>query len=140
MHPFHALLLLAVLATLVAFAFVVRWERARYDKLGKVSGWRRVRLASIPIAPLVAAVVWLPARATSGMEGLAVFYILLLVVAPPVWFGLHWVVGRFASPPLTLGESAAVAASPIAVGLVAVYVAHALQTPVWQLLRSLGLA
>jgi hypothetical protein len=140
MRPFHALLLLAVLATLVAFAFVVRWERARYDKLGKVSGWRRVRLASIPIALLVAALVWLPAQATTGMEGLAVFYMLLLVAAPLAWFGLHWVVGRFASPPLSLGESAAVAASPIAVGLVAVYVAHALQTPVWQLLRSLGLA
>lgn len=140
MQPFHALLLLAVLATLVAFAFVVRWERARYEKLGKLSGWRRVRLASIPIALLVIALVWLPARATSGMEGLAVFYIMLLVAAPLAWFGAHGVVGRMASPPLSLAESAAVAASPLAVGLVAVYVAHALQTPVWQFLRSMGLA
>ena len=140
MHPFHVLPLLFALAALVAFAFLVRWERSRYAQLGKAGGWRRVRIASIPIAMATAAIVWIPAQATSGMEGLAVFYGLLLAVAPAFWFAAHWLVGRSASPPLSFGESAAIAGSPLAFGLVAVYVAHALQTPAWLFLRSLGLA
>ena len=140
MHPFHVLLLLFALAALVAFAFLVRWERSRYAQLGKATGWRRVRIASIPIAMAAAAIVWIPAQATSGMEGLAVFYGLLLTVAPAFWFAAHWLVGRSASPPLSFGESAAIAGSPLAFGLAAVYVAHALQTPAWLFLRSLGLA
>ena len=140
MHPFHVLLLLFALAALVAFAFLVRWERSRYERMGKARGWRWVRIASIPIAMAAAAIVWIPAQATSGMEGLAVFYGLLLTVAPAFWFAAHWLVGRSASPPLSFGESAAIAGSPLAFGLVAVYVAHALQTPAWLFLRSLGLA
>jgi hypothetical protein len=128
MYPFHVLLLLFALAALVAFAFLVRWERSRYERMGKARGWRRVRIASIPIAMVAAAIVWIPARATSGREGLAVFYGLLLTVAPAFRFAAHWLVGWSVSPPLSFAESAAIAGSPIAFGLVAVYVAHALQT------------
>jgi hypothetical protein len=82
----------------------------------------------------------IPARSTSGMEGLAVFYILLITVAPVFWFCAHWLVGRFARPPLAFGESAQIAGSPIALGIVLSVVAHALQPIVWQMLRSMGKA
>jgi hypothetical protein len=140
MQPFLALLVLFALVSLVAFGFVIRWERRQFLARGKQLGWRRVRIASIPIALLAAAVVIVSTQAVSGMEGLAVFYGLLLLVAPVLWFGAHWLVGRTASPPLSFGESAAIAGSPIAFALLASYVAHALQTPAWTLLRSLGLA
>ncbi len=106
MHPFHLLLLLFALAALVASAFLVRWERSRYGRMGKTRGWRRVRIASIPIAMVAAATAWIPARATWGVEGLAVFYGLLLTVAPAFRFAAHWLVGWSASPPLSFAESA----------------------------------
>lgn len=106
MHPFHVLLLPFALAALVAYAFLVRRERSRYGRMGKTRGWRRVRIASIPIAMVAAAIVWIPAGATSGMAGLAVFYGLLLTVAPAFRFAAHWLVGWSVSPPLSFAESA----------------------------------
>jgi hypothetical protein len=106
MYPFHVLLLLFALAALVAFAFLVRREGSRYERMGETRGWRRVRIASIPIAMVAAAIVWIPARATSGMAGLAVFYGLLLIAAPAFRFAAHWLVGWSASPPLSFAESA----------------------------------
>lgn len=140
MHPFHILILLFVLLALAGFGFVVRRERARYLKAGKAAGWLRVRLATLPIALVSAAIAWLPARAASGMESLAVFFAMLLLVVPLFWFGAHWLVGRTASPPLDFGESAAIAALPLLYALAAAYLAHALQAPAWLYLRGQGLA
>lgn len=140
MPPFIVLLIGFALFALAAFALVLRWERRQFIAKGKGGSWRRVRIASLPIAALAAAIVIVPTRAVSGMESLAVFYGLLLTVVPVFWFGAHWLVGRFATPPLSFGESAAIAGSPIAFALAASYVAHALQSPAWALLRSLGLA
>lgn len=140
MHPFIVLLIGFACVALALFALMLRWERRQFVARGKGRSWRLVRVASIPIAALAAAVVLAPLQAVSGMEGLAVFYGLLLIVAPVVWFGAHWLVGRFASPPLSFGESAMIAGSPIAFALAATYVAHALQSPAWALIRSLGLA
>ncbi len=139
MHPFYVLLLVFALFTLVAFAFMIRWERSRFIERSKGRGWRRVRISTIPIAIFSAAIVVVPAQAVSGMEALAVFYGLLLTVAPIFWFGAHWLVGKSASPPLSFGESASIAASPIVFGLAATYIAHALQTPAWLFLKQLGL-
>lgn len=139
MHPFHVLLSLFGLCALVAFAFVIRWERAQFVQKDKGRGWRHVRISSIPIAIVAAAIAIIPARAVSGMESLAVFYGLLFSVVPIVWFGAHWLVGKAVSPPLSAGESIAIASSPIAFGLAAAYIAHALQRPAWLLLRHLGL-
>ena len=74
---------------------VLRWERNQFQARGLSGSWLKVRLASIPAALLAAILVAVvPARNTSGMEGLAVFYILLLVASPLLWFGMHWAVGQ----------------------------------------------
>ena len=140
MHPFHALLAIFAIASLLALALLMRWERRRFLRMGKGGAWLRVRLATVPIALATAALIVVPARRTSGMEGLAVFYALLLAVAPAFWFGAHWVVGRFVRPPLSLGESAQIAGSPLALGIALSWVAHALQPLAWQMLRSMGMA
>lgn len=139
MHPFHVLLMLFAVLSLVAFAFLLRWERRYFLQLGKVSGWLPVRIATLPIALITAALVIIPARSTSGMEGLAVFYALLFTLAPAFWFGAHWLAGKLVRPSLSLGESARIAVSPLALGFVLVMVAHALQSFAWSLLRSMGL-
>jgi hypothetical protein len=89
---------------------------------------------------LVAAVVVIPARATSGMEVLAVFYLLLLIVAPVLWFGAHWAVGRLARPQLAFADSARIriAGVPLAYALALAAIAPTLQSVAWALLRSLG--
>jgi hypothetical protein len=140
MHPFHALLAVFAVAAVLALVLLIRWERRRFHRVGKGGAWLAVRLATIPIALATAALIVIPARSSSGMEGLAVFYILLITVAPVFWFCAHWLVGRFARPPLAFGESAQIAGSPIALGIVLSVVAHALQPIVWQMLRSMGKA
>ena len=140
MHPFHALLLVFALIAAVAFAFLIRWERSKFVQKGKGGGWLHVRIATIPIAALAMAIAVVPARATSGMEGLAVLYGLLLTAVPIVWFGAHGLVGKSASPPLSFAESSLIAGSPIAFVLAAAGVAHALQGPAWRLLRTFGMA
>lgn len=137
MHPFHALLLLFALFGLLAFAFLMRWERRYFQRCGKAGAWLMVRLATIPIALVTVALVILPSR--SGMEGLAVFYLMLLTVAPIFWFGAHWMVGKLARPPLTFGETVQIAGTPIVFGLALSAVAHALQPIAWSLLSSAGM-
>lgn len=139
MHPFHVLLSVFALLALVAFAFMSRWERSKFVAKGKGHGWRRVRISTIPIAIFAAAIAVVPTQAVSGMESLALLYGLLFTVVPIFWFGAHWLVGKSASPPLSFGESAAIAGSPIVFGLAAAYTAHALQTPAWLFLKHLGL-
>lgn len=71
------------------------------------------------------------------MEGLAVFYLLLIIVAPPLWFAMHWVVGRATKPPLAFGDTARIAVSPILYAMVLAAVAPALQSFAWAVLRAL---
>ena len=131
MHPFHIMLMLFVAATLIGFVFVVRWERRQFLARGLGSAWLKVRLSTILTALLTAALVVIPARSTSGMEGLAVFYLLLMTAAPVFWFGSHWAVGRLVRPPLSFGDSARIAGSPLLYALVVAVVAHQLQTFAW---------
>lgn len=139
MHPFYVLLVIFTLLALVALAFMIRWERNQFIQKGKGRGWSRVRISSIPIAMISAVIAVVPSQAVSGMEGLAVFYGLLLIVVPIFWFVAHWLVGKSTSPTLSFGESAAIAGSPIVFLLIVAYAAHALQTPAWLLLKKLGL-
>ena len=138
MHPFHIMLMLFAVAALAGFVYVVRWERRQFLARGLAGAWLKVRLSSIPIALLVAILVAVPARSTSGMEGLAVFYLLLLTAAPLFWFGAHWAVGRLARPQLSAADSARIAALPLVYALALAAVAPTLQSLAWSLLRSLG--
>lgn len=140
MRPFTVLLILYAVLCLVALGFLVRWERRKYLRHGKAGAWLSVRLATIPIAMATAALVYLPARSTSGMEALAVFYILLIIAAPIFWFGSHWLVGRFSNPRLLFSESATIAVSPIVLAIALVLLAHKLQPIAWSMLRSAGIA
>jgi hypothetical protein len=130
---------LYVCVVLVGFFFYLRVERRGYAARGRAGAWLAVRLSSLPIAAMTVALVVLPSSAVSGMEALAVFYLLALVVAPVFWFGAHWLAGRLVSPPLHLGESSQIALSPLIFIAGAAMLAQALQPVLWQLLRALGL-
>lgn len=140
MRPFHILLVLFAIFSLVALALMLRWERRHFIQQGKGGAWLSVRLATIPIALATAALIIIPVRSTSGMEGLAVFYFLLLVIAPVFWFGAHWIVGKFVQPTLNFKESVQIAGSPIAFVIVMTIAAHTLQPIAWTILRSMGKA
>jgi hypothetical protein len=138
MHPFHLMLMLFAAVALVGFGYVVRWERRQFVGRGLAGSWLLVRLASIPAAVLAAGVVLVSTHRTSGMEGLAVFYLLLLTAAPVLWFGAHWAVGRLARPPLSFGDSARIAGSPVLYAMALAGLAPLLQSLAWTLLRSVG--
>lgn len=138
MHPFHMMLMLFAAVALVGFVYVICWERRQYAARDLAHSWLKVRLSSIPAALLVAAIVVIPARATSGMEALAVFYLLLLIAAPVLWFGVHWVVGRLVRPQLAFLDSARIAGLPLAYAFVLAAIAPTLQSIAWALLRSVG--
>jgi len=136
----RALWAVVALALLIAALVVLRLERRMFMARGKGASWWRVRLASLPALALVAAAVFLPARAVSGMEGLAVFYLLLLVAAPLLWFGVHLLAGWLASPRLSRGESAWIAGSGLMLLLCPPAVFTALQTPVFMISRQFDAA
>lgn len=138
MHPFHVMLIGFAAAALAGFVLLIRWERRQYVARDLGGSWLKVRLSSIPAALLAVALALMPARATSGMEGLAVFYLLLLFAAPVLWFGVHWAVARLARPPLAFADSARMAALPLAYVLVLAAIAPLLQSIAWALLRSAG--
>lgn len=140
MRPFHILLVLFAIFSLVVLALMLRWERRHFIQQGKGGAWLSVRLATIPIALATAALVIIPVSSTSGLEGLAAFYFLLLVIAPVFWFGAHWIVGKFVQPALNFRESVQIAGSPIAFVIVMSLAAHTLQPIAWTILRSMGKA
>ncbi len=140
MHPFSYLLVLFGLLCIVALVFMLRWERRHFARMDKGGAWLAVRIWTIPIALVTAAIAIIPARGTSGMEGLAVFYILLFTAAPLFWFGAHWIVGRIVQPKLSFAESAQIAGSPILLVIAMSSVAHMLQPFAWSMLSALGKA
>jgi hypothetical protein len=101
--------LLAGVLVLVALGL---WLEYRYFRpRGKAGSWAVVRWVSLLVSPVVVLVVLGPARAVSGPMSLAVFYGLLLTVAPLIWVGTHLGVGRLVRPGLSVGECVALASS-----------------------------
>lgn len=133
MQPFHMMLILFAVVALLGFVYAVRWERNQFLARGLATPWLKVRLTSIPAALLAGVLVVVPARSTSGMEGLAVFYMLLLGAAPVFWFGIHWVVGRLTRPQLSLADSARIAGLPLAYVLALAVFAPTMQSFAWSL-------
>jgi hypothetical protein len=138
MELVRVMFVLFVVAALAGFMIVLRWEHRHFAARGLVASWRQVRLGSVLVLPLTMATVVIPARSVSGMEGLAVFYMLLLSVAPVVWFGLHWAFGRLARPPLAFADSVLIAASPLVYAATVAALAPHLQSLAWSLRRWLG--
>lgn len=103
----------AVVVTLIG---LVLWLEHRFMRAqGKAGSWLVVRVASLVAGPVAALAVLLPANSVSGMEGLAVFYGLLLTVAPLIWLGTHLGLGRLQNPALTVGECVALSLSGLLV-------------------------
>ncbi|MDP9139527.1 MAG: hypothetical protein M3O62_01880 [Pseudomonadota bacterium] len=140
MHPFSDLLVLFGILCVFALVILLRWERRDFVRMEKGGAWLAVRIWTIPIALVTAAIIILPARSTSGMEGLAVFYVLLFTAAPLFWFGAHWIVGRIVQPKLSFSESVRIAGSPILLLIAMSAVAQMLQPLAWSVLRTLGKA
>jgi hypothetical protein len=127
-----------VLLAVVGFAFVLREEQKYFKKIGKGDSWRKLRFTGIPILIVSILSVVIPAVNTSGMEGLAVFYILAFTAFPVLWFGGHIVAGRWLSIKMSKSESVFVASSPLVYTIFAVIVAHQLQPIGWLVLGWLG--
>lgn len=99
------------LGAMLLVGLALRAERRRFAARGKARAWLWVRLASLPIALLAAAAVILLARGVKGPQALAAFYLLMFSLGPAVYFGLHWLAGRMATPALSGGESASIGSS-----------------------------
>ncbi len=101
------------LVVLLVIGFGLRTEWRSYAKRGLAGPWLYLRLATIPIALVTAAAVWFPSSAVGGPEALAVFYGLLLLGAPVLYFGLHWLVGKMVL--LSSSDAIAVGATGLAI-------------------------
>lgn len=135
MSAIEPLPIIYALAALAGLVVLLTREHRHYRAAGKAGAWLRLRIASLPIGALTAALVVLPARSVSGMEGLAVFYVLLVVIAPVFWFVSHIGVGRLVRPRLTTAEAIRIAGSPLMLGLILTALAPIVQSVAWRLLH-----
>lgn len=129
-----ALVLLLLLATVL---LGLRVEYRHYRQLGKGRSWWQLRLAFPVLLALTAAAVLIPARSVSGMEGLAAFYLALVVIGPSVWFASHAIVGRLLKPRLSWREGLAMALVGLAGMLGPALVVNVVQGPIHQASRTL---
>jgi hypothetical protein len=121
------------LAALVLIGLALRAERRRFAARGKAGAWLWVRLASLPVALLAAGAVLQLARAVSGPEALAAFYLSMFTLGPLVYFGLLWLAGRMATPTLSAGESASIGGSGLLMVLLPALLASMASPWVYQL-------
>jgi hypothetical protein len=122
--------LLTVIAVLVAALY----ERRRYAAQKKAGAWLFVRVATLPIAAAVAAVVVISARAVGGPEALAAFYLLAFTAGPLLYFGLHWLAGFVAG--LARKDALAIGLSGLFMVLVPMLLASRAQQWVFVLARA----
>lgn len=121
---------LAALLLLIVIAIILRAERRGYVRIGRQGGWLAVRLFTLPIAVLAAAVTIFAARQVNGMEALAVFYGMLFTATPLLFFGLHVLVARLSG--LTSGQGMGLAAVGLGILLLPAFIAVPLQQIGWQ--------
>jgi hypothetical protein len=121
------------LGALLTIGLALRAERQRFAAPGKAGAWLWVRLTSLPIALLAAAAVILLARTVSGPEALAAFYLLMFTLGPLIYFGLHWLAGRMATPTLSVSESAAIGGSGLLIVILPAMLASMASPWVFQL-------
>lgn len=127
-----------VLLLLLATVFLgLHAEYRHYRQLGKGRSWWQLRLAFPVLLALTAAAVLLPARSVSGLEGLAAFYLALVVIGPLVWFASHAIVGRLLKPQLSWREGLAMAMVGLACMLGPAFVVNVAQGPIHHASRTL---
>lgn len=108
-----------LLAILAAIGLLLFWERRYFGQHDKAGSWLELRLLSLLLLlPLTVGVILVPARAISGPEALAYFYLALFTAGPLVWFGGHMLCGRLVRPAFSRGESLFMALS----GLLVVFI------------------
>jgi hypothetical protein len=130
---------LQVAAGLLALMLLVLWLESRYfARTRRTGSWAAVRLASLVAAPVAVMLLFLPARAVSGMEALAVFYLSMLTVTPLVWFGAHLWAGRSVRPALSLPESLALAMSGLVILAIPGAAFFGAQRPLQNAARDIG--
>ncbi len=130
---------LQVAAALAALMVVLLWLESRFfARSGRTGSWAAVRMASLVAAPLAVMVLFLPARAVSGMEGLAVFYLSMFTATPLVWFGTHLWAGRSVRPALSRAESLALAVSGLLLLAIPGTAFFAAQRPLQDAARAIG--
>ncbi|MBK6508592.1 MAG: hypothetical protein IPG06_03485 [Haliea sp.] len=135
MMPPTVIVICSVFALLMLTAVLVAavYERRRYAAQKKASAWLFVRVATLPIAAVVAAVVVISARAVGGPEALAALYLLAFTAGPLLYFGLHWLAGFVAG--LARKDALAMALSGLLMILVPMLLASMAQQWVFVLAR-----
>lgn len=103
------------LVVLALMALVLLLESQYFRRTRRVGSWAVLRLVSLVMAPLTFAAVVMPARAVSGMEGLAVFYACLLTVGPLLWFGSHLMCAKRLRPAVTEVEAVVLACTALTI-------------------------
>lgn len=126
------------LLVLVVMALLLLLESRVFRPSGRAISWAKLRLLSLGMAPVTFAAVVMPARAVSGMEGLAVFYLCLFTIGPLLWFGSHLGLARRLRPALSGGEAAMLATSALAILAIPATVAMLAQGPWREAQRSLA--
>lgn len=124
------------LAALLLIGLALSAERRRFAARGKAGAWLWVRLASLPVALLAAGAVFVLARAVSGPEALAAFYLSMFTLGPLIYFGLLWLAGRMATPALSAGESASIGGSGLLMVILPALLAS--MAPPWVYKLELG--
>lgn len=126
-------------AGLVGLMLGLLWLESRYFKSsGRVGSWATVRLASVVAALLALALVVLPARAVGGPAALGVFILMLYTLAPLVWFGSHWLVGRRVRPALSPAEGLVLGLTGLAMWALPITAYFAIQGPLYAAARDIG--
>lgn len=130
---------LLVAGGLAGLLAALLWLEGRhFARSGRTGSWALVRLASLLAALLALALLFLPARAVSGMAALGVFYLALLTVVPLVWFGTHLWAGRQVRPGLSPAESLALACTGLVLAAILLGAFFAAQRPLQDAARDIG--
>lgn len=104
---------LLALCCVIGIALAVRAEGRHFRQRQHYQEWFWLRLATLLIVVLSLIPVLLVSRSISGMEALAGFYLMLLLIVPPLYFGLHLLLGSLLG--LRSGQSMQIAGSGLLV-------------------------
>lgn len=134
----HAIFALMAVAGLLALLIAARAEWRSFSRAGLGRGWWTMRLLMPLLFVLGGVIAAFFAKRALGSDGLILVYLGVFLVALPLWFILHVVVGRLQRPVLDTGRALWLAASPIAAALALSLIGHTLQPLAWQIGMALA--